>query len=591
VSNTAAPKVETFIRTGLAFGDKSNGGSSPSGIAVSADYVFVSNASNDSVSMIDRKTNHVDAEIQIRIPGLEDLRGALPIGLAYHERSGWLLVAEAGINAVAVVDTRQRRVIGHLPVGWFPTRVAIHQDTVFVTNARGHGMGPNGGAFALPARHLRQGTLSIFPLPSANELPAHTRFVMEANGFQPRVADSRPLPSGVKYVVLIVKENRTYDEVMGDVAQASNGHVAGDPELARFGAHGFADGRGARLSIKDAAIAPNHRAMIQRWAFSDNFYADSDVSVDGHHWLVGSYPNAWTESSRMASSSPQKKDFRLGTAPGRLLFAESNSSVHPEEQLEAGAIWHHFERHGVPFFNFGEGFELAGVDESKDLEPTGARFMTNVPMPDPLYRNTSRQYPGFNMNIPDQYRASQFIREMEARYTKPDVDLPRFLFIHLPNDHMAKARLEDGYPYQESFVADNDLALGRILEYLSSTKWWKEMAVFITEDDAQGGVDHIDGHRTVLMTAGPWAKRNYVSHVNSSFPGLLKTIFRLLKLPPLNLFDAAAADLSDCFTAEPDFTGYKVLPVDARVFDPAAARQAPPGTPSPKMDDPREVRR
>jgi YVTN family beta-propeller protein len=591
VSNPSAPKVETFIRTGLSFGEKSQGGSSPSGIAVTADRVFVSNAANDSISMIDRKTNRVEVEIPIRIPGLEDLRGVLPMGLEYHSKSGWLFVAEAGINAVAVLDTRQKRVIGHVPAGWFPTRVAVQQDTVFVTNARGHGMGPNGGSYALPARHLRQGTLSIFPVPTVEQLSVHTAFAMNASGFQPRPAEPRPLPAGIKYVVLIVKENRTYDEVMGDISHAANGPVVGDPELARFGANGFADGRGVRLSIKGANIAPNHRAIATRWAFSDNFYADSDVSVDGHHWLVGSYPNAWTESSRMASSSPQKKDFRLGAAPGRLLFAESNSSVHPEEQLEAGAIWHHFERHGVPFYNFGEGFELAGVVENKDLEPTGARFLTNVPMPDPLYRNTSREYPGFNMNVPDQYRATQFIREMEAKYVKPDIDLPRFLFVHLPNDHMTKARPEDGYPYQESFVADNDYALGRILEFLSGTKWWKEMAVLITEDDAQGGVDHIDGHRTVMMIAGPWARRNYVSHRNSSFPGLLKTIFRLLKLPPLNLFDAAAADLADCFTTDPDFTPYKTLPVDPRVFDPAAARQAPPGTPSPRMDDPREVRR
>src|SRR6267154_623395 len=184
--------------------------------------------------------------------------------------------------------------------------------------------------------------------------------------------------------------------------------------------------------------------ISRRWAFSDNFYADSDVSVDGHHWLVGAYPNAWTESSLLAAYSDQKKDFRLGSAPGRLLFAGSDSSVPPEGQMEGGTIWHHLERHQVSFYNFGEGFELAGVDEGKDLEPTGARFLTNVPMPDPLYRNTSRQYPGFNMNIPDQYRAGQFIAEMERRYGNGKEPLPRFIFIHLPNDHMADERPADG---------------------------------------------------------------------------------------------------------------------------------------------------
>jgi hypothetical protein len=140
-------------------------------------------------------------------------------------------------------------------------------------------------------------------------------------------------------------------------------------------------------------------------------------------------------------------------------------------------------------------------------------------------------------------------------------------------------------------VADNDLALGRILEYLSGTKWWKEMAVFVTEDDPQGGVDHVDAHRTVLLGAGPWFKRSYVSHANTSFPGLLKTIFRLLGLPPLNLFDASAADLGDCFAKTPDLAGYRVRQVDKRLFDPAVAKEGSDGALAPKMDDPEEIRR
>ena len=594
VSTPATPKVETFIRTGIPFGEQSHGGSSPSGIVAAAGKVFVSNANDDSITVIDAAASRVEAEIPIRIPGLETLRGVLPIGMAYHEKSGWLLVAEAGINAVGVIDTRQRRVVGHLPAGWFPTRVAMDRDTVFVANAKGNGVGPNVYVWAalngvLP-NELRRGSVCVFPLPRADELAAHTALVFQADGFVAHRNAPRALPAGIRHVVLIVKENRTYDEVFGDIREASNGHAMGSPQIARFGSRGYLDGQGKRLSIRDIEVTPNHHAMARQWSFSDNFYADSDVSVDGHHWLVGSYPNAWTESSLLAAYS-EKKDFRLGAAPGRLLFAGSASSVHPEEQLEGGTIWHHFARHGVSFYNFGEGFELAGADEGGDLEPTGARFLTNVPMPDPLYRNTSRQYPGFNMNIPDQYRASQFMHEIAEKYADTGVDLPQFLFIHLPNDHMADARPEDGYPYRESFVADNDLALGRILEYLSGTKWWNQMAVFITEDDAQGGVDHIDAHRTVLLCAGPWFKKNYVSHTNTSFPGLLKTIFRLLNVPPLNLFDGTASDLSDCFASRPDPARYQALPVDKRIFDPATARASRSGRPSPKMDDPREVRR
>jgi len=596
VSTPSAPKVETFIRTGRPFGHNSDGGSdggsSPSGVVVTADRVFVSNSSNDSITVIDPKSNTVTAEIPIRIAGFETLRGVLPVGMAYHQKSGWLLVAEAGINAVAVIDTKEGRVLGHLPVGWFPARVGIEGDTLFVANAKGNGTGPNGSSGAGGAvfvNRTRTGSLSIFPLPPASELAADTAFVMEANGFVARPA-APPLPDGIRHVILIVKENRTFDEVLGDETGTALAPAMGAPLLARFGSRGYVDGRKKRLSMKDVEVTTNQHAIAEKWSFSDNFYADSDVSVDGHHWLVGAYPSVWTETSLMAAYSEQKKDFRAGGAAGRLEFAGSDSSVQPEDQPEGGTIWHHFARHGISFLNFGEGFELAGVDEEKDLEPTGARFLTNIPMPEPLYSHTSREYPGFNMNIPDQYRATQFIHEIDEKYVKTGADLPQFLFLHLPNDHMAGARPDDGYPYEESFVVDNDYALGRILEYLSSTKWWKDTAVFITEDDAQGGVDHIDSHRTVLLCAGPWMKKHYVSHVNSSFPGLLKTIFHLLKLPPLNLFDASAADLSDCFDSQPDPSSYQLMDVDRRIFDPDKARISTNGKPSPKMDEPKEIR-
>jgi hypothetical protein len=440
---------------------------------------------------------------------------------------------------------------------------------------------------------LRRGTVSTFTIPSKAELDRHTRVVMQANGFVARPEAAAALPEAVRYVVLIVKENRTFDEVFGDIQKAGQSRVLGAPSLARFGRAGYVGGDGVRLSLKDVDVTPNHHTMAERWSFSDNFYADSDVSVDGHHWLVGAYPNAWTQSTLMAGYGGQK-DFRLPTeAPGRLSFPQSNSSVHPEEQPEAGSIWHHLERHGIPFRNFGEGFELAGIDEGAGLKPTGARFLTNIPMPAPLFANTSREYPGYNMNIPDQFRATQFIKEIEELYVKPGKELPRFIFIHLPNDHMSRPRPVDGYPYEASYMVDNDYALGRIVQFLSGTAWWKQMAIFVTEDDAQGGRDHVDAHRTILMGVGPYFKRNYVSHTNTSFPGLLKTIFRLLRLPPLNLFDAAASDLADCFTTVADVTPYQLQPVDKRIFDPAAARDPldPRPDASPKMDDPEEIRR
>ena len=594
VEDPEAPRVEAVIRTGKPFGEGTDSGSSPSGVIATADRVFVSNTHNDTVTAIDPRTRTVVAEAAIRIPGLESLRGVMPVGMAFDETHGWLLVAEAGINAVGVIDAHNMRVLGHLPVAWFPTRILIDHDTVYVSNAKGHGTGPN-IYLSSPESDgfvnvLRRGSLSVFPLPDASSLAAHTALVFEANGFRPRPAPPLPVPPEIRHVVLIVKENRTFDEVFGDLALGGLGPVAGVPALARFGMHGFCDGGRSRLSLQDVAVTPNHHAIAKRWTFSDNFYADSEVSVDGHHWLVDAVPDIWTESSLMASYAGGK-DFRFPTtAPGRLLIAESNSSVHPEDQPEGGTIWHHLERHGVSFFNFGEGFELAGNQEEPGEKPTGARFLTNVPMPAPLYRNTSREYPGFNMNIPDQFRADQFIKEMREKYERGGQPLPRFLYIHLPNDDMAETRPQDGYPFHASFVADNDYALGRIMEYLSNSPWWKEMAVFITEDDAQGGRDHVDSHRTLLLAAGPYIKRQYVSHVHSSFPGLLKTVFRLLGLPPLNLYDATASDLADCFTASPDFTPFHLLPIDPRVFDPSAAREPLDPHPSPQMDDPGVIR-
>jgi YVTN family beta-propeller protein len=577
VADPAAPRLLAQVPTGLPVSGRVAGGSSPSGVIASTSAIYVSNANQDSISVVDARTLRRAPDIPLRIAGYPDLRGVLPIGIAFTPDGRRLLVAEAGINAIGVVDVASRRVVGHIPAGWFPTQVKLAGETVFVSNAKGHGTGPNADRQAALARsfqgELRRGTLSRWPLAAAADLEKQTAQVLANNGLASPSAEAALPP--IEHVVLIVKENRTYDEVFGDLPAAANGAREGAPALARWGDR----------------VTPNHHAMARRWASSDNFYADSEVSVDGHHWLAGSYPNAWTTSSLMAAYGGQKS-FRLPTsAPGRLLFAGSDSSIHPEEQLEAGALWHHLERHGVTFRNFGEGFELAGVSEAENLEPTGARFFTNVPMPDPLYRNTSRQYPGFNMNIPDQYRASQFMAEIEERFVKTATPLPRFLFLHLPNDHTARARPDAGYPSEGSYVADNDLALGRIVEYLSHSPWWPKMAIFITEDDAQSGVDHVDSHRTVLLVAGPYARANYSSHLNTSFPGLLKTVFRLLHLPPLNLYDATAADLADCFTTEPDRTPYAALPVDRALFDPAKARRIPGEPPGPKMDDPAELRR
>ena len=226
------------------------------------------------------------------------------------------------------------------------------------------------------------------------------------------------------------------------------------------------------------------------------------------------------------------------------------------------------------FRNYGEGFEFAGISEEAGEEPTGARLPVNVPMPEVLFSATSREFPGFNMNIPDQYRADVFLKDLRERYVSGREPFPSFLYILLPNDHGADAKPERGYPFLESYVADNDLALGRVVEALSHTRWWGETAIFVTEDDAQSGVDHVDAHRSLCLLVSPWARRGHVSHRHASTAGIHKTIYRILGRPPLHLFDAVTNDLEDLFSAAPDPEPYAARKVDRRLFDPARAGDA-----------------
>lgn len=468
--NAATPSFRAAIPTG----------GNPSGVLATDSQVFVSNARDDCVTMIDARTNAVTGEVPLRIPGLERYRGVLPFGMAYDAGTGWLLVAEAGINAVGVIDVRRRQVAGHLPAAWFPTRVLISDGSVYVSNAMGHGSGPYARRGA-PERFmdlLHRGSVSIFPMPDPAAVPKATAIVLEANGFRPRAAEPPALPAEVRHVVLIVKRNRGFDEILGDIEKASNGPVAALPRLARFGSKGYADGLRVRLSLEDVNVTPNHHGIAERWSFSDNFYADPAVED-----LPGA---GWKES-----------------------------------WLESGA--RHLERRGITVRNFDEGGEIS-----------------------------------------DQARATRFIQEVEANYRGGGAAFPRFVRVSLPNDRMSKPR--PGYPYEASWVSDNDYALGRIVDYLSHSPWWRQMTVFVAEEEVHGGYDHIDVHRAPLLVAGPYVKKNYVSHVNASFPALLKTTFRLLGAPPMKLQDAAASTLTDCFTNEPDFTPYDARQVDSRLL-------------------------
>ena len=304
---------------------------------------------------------------------------------------------------------------------------------------------------------------------------------------------------------------------------------------------------------------------------ADNFYVDSDVSADGHRWLVNTYPNEWCETCTAASYGGNRSFDFNSKAPGVYAMNGAAGAIYPEDYNEAGSMWDHLERNNIDFFNFGFSimFEPGIYDEKYKYE--GIRHYINYPLPKPIWDRTSKQYPTYNMAIPDQFRIDQFQKEFEEKWISGQETMPAFITVIIPNDHGAGERPEAGYPFRESYMADNDLAVGRIVEYLSHTPYWENMLIVITEDDAQNGVDHIDAHRSVLMLASPWVKEDYVSHGHYSFGSVFKTFWNILGMPYLNQYDAGATDLADFFTDTPNYRTYSAIPADHRVFDPQKA--------------------
>jgi DNA-binding beta-propeller fold protein YncE len=604
-------KVQQKIHTGYLVGVERDdirtvGGASPGALAVGHDRIYVSNATNDTISVLDASSGARVAEIELSVPGLESLRGVLPFAVALTPDESRLYVACAGLNAVAVVDVRAQRVEGYLPAGWFAALVALSPDgrRLYVSSAKGLGSGRNAGpGFDDPGRGLHpgdimQGTLQIIDAPRGTTLSDGTRQVVE-NTYRERavpVGASRALPyvnsrtdGPIKHIVFVVKENRTYDQVFGQ-RRGARGNPAG-----------ASLGLGVRLTNKDGTrvlekvdVTPNHHALADRFAISDNFYCDADQSNTGHRWVVGVYPNEWVEVN--ARSRIESRPF--STAPGRRNVNGASAVVNPEDYNEAGALWEHLARHGVSFFNFGFGAEMPQSIEEQMHRETGIRMSVSFPLPKPLLDRSSRKYPTYNMAIPDQYRMDMFEEELRDRWESGKEAFPSLVTIVLPNDHMTSEHPDDGYPFRESYVADNDLALGRLVERLSHSRWWNEMLIIVTEDDPQGGTDSVDAHRSVLMFMSPWVRRGYVSPVLASFGSLMRLQFTLLGLPPLNQFDGAATLVDDVFTDTPDITPYRARPVDPRLFDPAAAFKPfdrrfnwKAMVESPIMDDPEDMRR
>lgn len=581
------------------------GGASPNSIAVGKQYAYVTNATNDNISVIDYRNNKLLGHIAITTDKrIDKYRGLLPFGITLSKDEKTLYVALLGFNAVAVIDVATKKTIGLIPTGWGPTRVLLSKDEkeIYVISCRGLGAGPNGGRdFVKPVQgtyigDIQLGSFQKIPMPDTKQLEVYTKKVID-NTIRPvneNAFDSKnPLPvlpkrkqSPIKYIVYITKENRTYDEVMGQMKTGK-----GDATLARFGVG--VDVFGKSDTVLHADVMPNHQKVAGEFAYSDDFYCDSDASIHGHHWMMGVIPNEWVETN----SSVDKTAKLFSKAPGRR-FPGSTGSMDPEDYAEIGGLWEALERNHISFYNFGEANETAHVREEWMDTATGAAHGVMVPMQKALFPKTSHNYAGFNTNIPDQFRMEQFESEFTRKWLKGKQRMPQLLTMQVPNDHGARPRPEDGYPYVQSYMADNDLAVGRILHFLSRTAYWKNMLVIITEDDPQGGVDHVDAHRSVLMMAGPYVKRGYVSHTHANFGSILKVIYNILGSNYVNQYDATATLLQDFFTATPDFTPYSLVMPDKRVFDPQKAmnrynknidwRKIMKG---PEMDDENEIRK
>ncbi len=598
VSHPVAPKVVNTAISGLLIHapsdrGKSVGGSAPNALVVRNGTLYVSNANSDTVSVFRAADLKLLKTIKLApIPLVAHLRGVIPTGLAITKDGSRLYVCESGLEAVAVIDPAAGRVLGTVPCGYYPLQARLSPDekNLWVGCQFGLGYGPNGTyAHRLPDDDRPTtddvpGLIQRIALPLTGDLAAMTRKVLANNGLTGPLTRVVHFPPQIKHVVFITKENHTYDGIFGTVPGGD-----GEPRYSEFGDQGWIS---EKSRTEHLPIMPNHVNLAKKFAISDNFYMEPGFSGDGHRWLVGVYASIWTSRLYYAGW-----DFNTGNAKGRYVSFGSNGSQIPEDYLENGSMWENLDRGHVSFRNYGEGFEFAGVDEGEPHSRTGAVEPINFPVPKVLYDNTCWEFPIFNTNIPDIARVDWLKEDLKKNYRDKGKPLPQFMNVALCNDHGTDPHPKDGYPYVCSYMADNDLAFGRLVEYLSHTPEWKSMAIFVTEDDPGGDSDHVDRSRSFVLAIGPYCKHGYVSHDHASIMSVIRSIYDIYGLGPSNLFDALATPLDDMFTDKPDFTPYTALESDPRVFRPEATfdpddplfkkRRGRPGV---AMDDPKFIK-
>ena len=476
--------------------------------------LYVLNSDQETVSVIDTTTDTVASTISL-LSAADSPTGVFPVGGALTQDGSTLYIAAAAKNSVEVIDTGSMTVKGSIPVGWYPVAVELstNETQLFVLNAKGEGSGNNADKESI--KRKMEGTLSIIDVPNAAQLEAMTSAVNANNLRTAQIYPQEqcagqgfPVPfaiggsSPIKHVVFIVKENRTFDQVFGDFSGAD-----GDPALVLFGEN----------------ITPNHHALAARFGLLDNFYAESEISEQGHEWTTGMEANDYEERTWIL------------TYRGAGYVQPPLSGVAPYSSPLNPYLFARLADIGMDFVDYGE---VVGMENQ----------------PAQITSHWDQNFPGrvWTLDVTDTARAQYFIERLNAGY------LPPFTYMILPCDHTKGTKPHD--PSPDTFVADNDQGLGMVIDALSKSQFWGSTAVFVTEDDPQDGYDHVDAHRTVGLVISPWTRKGYISETHYSFGSMYATFERILGIPPLNTYDANAAPMMDFFTNVPDMSPYTYIP-------------------------------
>jgi YVTN family beta-propeller protein len=506
----------------------------------SGKFLYVANANDNSVSVINTTELKVVETLNTALtPGAPP--GSTANGLALSADEKTLYAANADNNCLAVFDIDEPGFShnkGFIPVGWYPTNIKVIGKKVFVTNGKGFSSKPNAKGpnptnkkdevshqQAIYDAHrsrieyiggLFKGTMTIFNEPDYNRLAAWSQVTYNNTPYNKDKSitasgePGNPIPmkvgekSPIKYVFYVIKENRTYDQVLSDVPGGN-----GDTSLLLFGER----------------ITPNQHKLAKEFVLLDNFYVDGEVSADGHNWSLGAYATDFLEKTWPTNYGGRGGSYN---AEGTREIANN----------KGGFIWDHCKKAGVTFRTYGE-----FADDYK----------ANIPV---LEGNFCPYYTSWDETVRDTTRFFQWKREFDSLLAKNAV--PQFNSLRLINDHTEGLR--KGRPTPFAHVADNDLAVGMFVEYLSKSPIWKETAIFIVEDDAQNGPDHVDAHRTTAYVAGGFVKRKFTDHTMYSTSSMLRTIELILGIPPMTQYDAAAEPMWRCFTSTADLTPFISLP-------------------------------